>query len=109
MNNPVYAAERNARYFAKHGYGSGCVGGCSLDVIRSLTVDQLNELIELILRGDVWEVPLDADTIGVCTKHVPKDGKRMDPEEEFAYQLIAALVYLSGHLAEDFPALRPHE
>ena len=109
-------SERNDRYFAKHGYGFGSVGGCSVAALRSLSIEQLNAVCSMILLGDVEEMGIDEDTCGCWAKGIIEDitypeGVRCGthdhiPAAEAKAEILAALVYLSGHLAEDIPILQ---
>lgn len=95
--------ELNQRYFDKHGGGCGPVGsGDQLAVLKTLTKEQVEALVYMALLGDIHEVPLDEDLMG---KWAAKPREQMDDETEMRRQFAAAVVYLSGRLAEDIPLL----
>ena len=104
MSKDQLVLERNERYFKKHGYGFGTIlcDDKVLETLRTLSLDQIRAIIELILHGDIWEVGGDSDLLGVY-EWTPDDYS--DPESEHSKALVAALVYLTGHLAEDIPEL----
>lgn len=93
--------ECNEGYFAKTGYGFGRVlsGSKHVEALRSLSVKQIEALLEIILLGDINEIGGDELILGdwKMTKEDMSDG-----EGETRKSLAASLVYLSGHLAEDF-------
>ena len=97
--------ERNERYFAKKGYGFGSVLSNTAHIapIRALTVEQIEALLAVFLLGDVDEIGGDELLLGPW-KIEQGDGK--DRETELRKQFAASIVYLSGHLAEDFEILR---
>lgn len=99
--------ERNLKIFERYGYGFGEVGGCNVDILRTITPEQLNEILSLILYGDFWEIGWLPETLG---RHCPKDTEDAirlckDKDTEFILQLVAALVYLSGRTADEFKVL----
>lgn len=105
--------DANERYIAKHGHGCGKVMlyPASVKALRSLTTEQISALCELLILGDVEEAPIDEDTIGIWAKPFLDDiyVDSTDPVttaiEEQTAQTVAALVYVSGHLAADIPFL----
>jgi hypothetical protein len=100
----VKSFERNERYFEKKGYGFGTVlsGDAHVKALRSMSKEQIEALLEIILLGDIDEISSDELLLGewAITQEDLKDR-----EAEVLKQLAATLVYLSGRLAEDFPML----
>jgi hypothetical protein len=97
-------SEINERYFATHGHGYGSVlSGDESAPLKTLTVDQLNALVNVVLWGDIHEIGLNEGTLGRMAN--PQDDKG-NVEAETRLQIAAALVYLSGRLAEDLPLLQ---
>ncbi len=97
------SSERNERYFALHGYGFGRIG-CAVATLRTLTPEQVNAVAELILLGDIAEIACDVDLLG--PRFAEWADKHRDEETQTRLQAVAALVYASGRLAVDLPALR---
>jgi hypothetical protein len=105
----------NQAYFDKHGGGCGDVTPDDMHspeavALRTLSTEQVNALIYLLLYGDIWEIPLDEDTLGdLATPRLMDDlmNRRLAEEDEVSYQLVAALVYLSGRSASEFAMLYP--
>jgi len=97
------SAECNERYFAKTGYGFGSVmsNPDHVKALRSLTKEQIEALLNMILLGDIYEVGEDKLILGAFSP-----SQDQDRESEILTQMAASLVYLSGHLAEDFELLR---
>jgi len=101
---PKATSEKNERYFAKYGHGYGSVlSGDESAPLKTLTVDQINALVNVILWGDINEIGLNEGTLGKMA--TPQDD-RGNTEAETRLQIAAALVYLSGRLAEDLTLLR---
>jgi hypothetical protein len=95
-------SELNERYFNKHGHGFGSV--ChddSLHALKTLTIEQIDALVQMALSGDIQEIGLCEDLLGSWA-----NDSVMDEEQEFRTQFAAAIVYLSGRLAEDIPYLQ---
>lgn len=103
-----YRHERNDIYFAKHSYGFGSVGLTpeQVQALRVLTVEQLDALAYVALLGDIHEVALDEDTLGSWAASACKHSEEGDEEAETRMYIVAALVYLSGRLANEIPLLK---
>ena len=108
MNNPLKKLaqtqkqrnlERNEKFYARHGHGFGSVGMSEKNItaLRNLNDDQLNSLLDMILIGDIEEIGRNEDTLGDWNKPIDDD----DEESRVRLQMAAALIYLSGRLAED--------
>ena len=97
--------ESNKKYVGIKGNGCGSVMSdtAEVDAIRSMSIEQLDAVVQLILLGDASEVPLDELTVGRWDINV---GINMDQETQRDLSLIAALVYLSGRLADEIPSLK---
>jgi hypothetical protein len=102
-------SETNERYLAKHGHGYGSVlSGEKSAPLKTLNVAQLDALVNVILWGDIHEIGLDEDTLGRIGASLPTSFPG-DSEADTRLQIVAALVYLSGRLAEDIPSLQEKE
>ncbi len=101
--------ERNERYFAKTGYGCGSVMSDPkhVEALRSLTKEQIEALLHLFFMSDIYEV--DSGELILGRWKLTREVMENDKEAETMAQLAASLVYLSGHLAEDFPFLTNNE
>ena len=99
-------SERNERYIAKHQYGFGSVlSEGEADALKTLNVPQIEALLNMILWGDIHEIGTDEDVLGKMASNQRVPRCMADVEGETRVQTAAALVYLSGHLAEDIPLL----
>ena len=98
-------AENNAGYFEIKGYGFCMVLQAGhADPLKTLDENQLEALLEFLLLGSFGKVAPDEHLLGHWGLG---DKERFTcDEQEYRMTAAAALVYLSGHLAEDIPFLQ---
>lgn len=98
-------AERNEQYFALTGYGFCMVMQAGhADPLKTLDEFQLEALVEFLLLGSFGKVSPDEHLLGHWG--LGDHEKFSCDEEEYRMTAAAALVYLSGRLAEDIPLLQ---
>lgn len=105
----------NEKFEEKQGYGYGPVFSFHTDIelhdqkiaaiLQTLTIEQLNAIITVLLLGDVAEIGVNDLTIGDWTNAIDESSEHWR-ETEAMLENVAAITYLSGRLASEIPILK---
>ena len=88
-------------FISKHGHGFGRITADDKaieKVLETLTKEQLQALMDIVLLGDIHETALHPDILG---DWIPKNIMELDSESELRLSIAASILYLADKSLKD--------